>query len=52
MTNEEKYAQELREEMLLKAFRELSPLGQKKVIEYADDLKGKYTKEPDVIDEQ
>ena len=42
-------AQELREQMLLKAFRELSPYGQKKVIEYADDIKEKYAKEPEKI---
>ena len=42
-------AQELREQMLLKAFRELSPYGQKKVIDYADDIKEKYAKEPEEI---
>ena len=47
--SDEQYAQELREELLLKAFRELSPIGQKKVIDYADDIKEKYAKEPEEI---
>ena len=47
--SDEQYAQELREELLLKAFRELSPMGQKKVIDYADDIKEKYAKEPEEI---
>ena len=47
--SDEQYAQELREELLLKAFRELSPMGQKKVIDYADDTKEKYAKEPEEI---
>ena len=47
--SDEQYAQELREELLLKAFRELTPTGQKKVIDYADDIKEKYAKEPEEI---
>ena len=42
-------AQELREQMLLKTFRELSPYGQKKVIEYAQDIMEKYKHEAEVI---
>ena len=42
-------AQELREQMLLKAFRELSPYGQKKVIEYAQNIMEKYKHEAEVI---
>ena len=47
--SDEQYAQELREELLLKVFRELTPTGQKKVIDYADDIKEKYVKEPEEI---
>ena len=46
--SDEQYAQELRGELLLKVFRELSPMGQKKVIDYADDIKEKYLKEPEL----
>ncbi len=42
-------ARVLREQMLLKAFRELSPYGQKKVIEYTQDVMEKYKHEAEAI---